>query len=117
MNVARRYCPHCLRNGPAVNGGANNAVHFILTILTVGFWIPVWLLFALCGGSYQCQQCGSRTYSSRFMRSVELTIRFGLIASLAVIALVIYAGTRGKAKGDESTLPAKKKPAATRTAD
>lgn len=30
-----------------VTGGANNGLHFVLTLLTCGLWLPVWLIVAL----------------------------------------------------------------------
>lgn len=31
--------------------GIAHIIHFILTILTGGFWLPIWILCALCSGS------------------------------------------------------------------
>jgi Protein of unknown function (DUF2510) len=32
------------------NGGANHALHAVLTFLTCGLWLPVWILVAIFGG-------------------------------------------------------------------
>ena len=32
-------------------GGTNHALHLILTVLTCGMWLPVWLLIAIVSGS------------------------------------------------------------------
>lgn len=31
--------------------GIGHFIHFVLTLLTGGFWIPVWIICALCIGS------------------------------------------------------------------
>ncbi len=31
-----------------VTGGCNHALHLCLTILTCGWWAPIWLLVAIC---------------------------------------------------------------------
>ncbi|MDV3130168.1 DUF2510 domain-containing protein [Mycobacterium sp. 21AC1] len=62
----RRWTQHFAPTPPAVpppppaqavavavsaGGGPNHAVHLILTLLTCGLWLPVWILVALFGGS------------------------------------------------------------------
>lgn len=40
----------------------NHVLHLLLSVVTVGFWIPIWLLVALFGGGpYKCPSCGSKT--------------------------------------------------------
>lgn len=33
----------------------------LLTLLTLGLWIPIWIVMSLFGsmGKYRCQQCGN----------------------------------------------------------
>ncbi|WP_233213588.1 DUF2510 domain-containing protein [Mycobacterium hubeiense] len=31
-------------------GGTNHALHFVLTLLTCGLWLPIWILAAIFGG-------------------------------------------------------------------
>jgi hypothetical protein len=93
MQLASRYCPACGRQGVAVRSSPNHVLHLLLTILTVGFWFPVWLLLAILGGTWNCQACGTRTYASRFDRFVTFLVRVFIVVSLiglAALALMVY---------------------------
>ena len=35
-------------------------LHLLLTVFTVGFWIPVWLLVSLFQAKPECMTCGER---------------------------------------------------------
>lgn len=40
----------------------NHILHLLLSVVTVGFWIPVWLLVTLFApGAYRCPICGAKT--------------------------------------------------------
>ena len=34
----------------AVSGGTNHGLHLLLTLLTCGLWLPIWLIIAIFGG-------------------------------------------------------------------
>ena len=58
---AGRYCAHCQKNVMATGTSPNHLLHFILSLFTLGFWIPVWILVSVGKiGGYRCTQCGSR---------------------------------------------------------
>jgi hypothetical protein len=35
----------------AVSGGVNHGLHLLLTLLTCGMWLPIWIIIAIFGGS------------------------------------------------------------------
>ena len=43
----------------------NHVLHLILSVVTMGFWLPVWLIVGLgtdlFGGGFKCPSCGART--------------------------------------------------------
>jgi hypothetical protein len=40
----------------------NHILHLLLSVVTAGFWLPVWLLVVVVGGgAYRCPSCGART--------------------------------------------------------
>lgn len=40
----------------------NHVLHLLLSVVTVGFWIPIWMLVSVFGsGAYKCPNCGART--------------------------------------------------------
>jgi hypothetical protein len=58
----RRYCED---HGKvlAERQTPNHVLHLLLAVVTVGFWIPVWILLSLFGNSpWRCPYCGERTH-------------------------------------------------------
>lgn len=57
-----RYCRKCDAAMPATVRRTNHVLHIILTLLTMGFWLPVYALAGIEGAtkSARCQKCGSR---------------------------------------------------------
>jgi hypothetical protein len=35
----------------AISGGVNHGLHLLLTVVTCGLWLPIWIIVALVGGS------------------------------------------------------------------
>ena len=62
---ARRYCPEDDRMVLAEKQTPNHVLHLILIIVTLGFWIIVWIILILGAdlGAYRCPYCGSKTRS------------------------------------------------------
>ena len=62
---SRRYCPKCKRKVVALRRRPSLGVHLILAIVTAGFWIPVWLLWAMASEMMNpvCIDCGTATSS------------------------------------------------------
>ena len=60
QKIIQRHCSTCQQPRPFTKDGANHILHLILSIVTVGFWLPVWLLVGVCSflTAYRCQFCG-----------------------------------------------------------
>jgi len=43
----------------AIGSRPNHVLHLILTILTGGLWLIVWIILALRRGSLRCVRCGA----------------------------------------------------------
>ncbi len=54
----RKFCKDCDQNVLAVRKGTNHILHLILSLVTIGFWIPVWIVCAIKIGGYKCPTCG-----------------------------------------------------------
>ena len=52
------YCSYCGKNVTWHSGATNHRLHFYLTLMTLGFWSPMWLLFSLLKVKY-CDNCSS----------------------------------------------------------
>jgi len=59
----RRYCPEDDRMVLAEKRTPNHILHLLLAVVTVGLWIPIWILISIASefGSYQCPECGGNT--------------------------------------------------------
>lgn len=38
----------------------NHILHLLLSLVTFGLWLVVWLLLILNGGTYRCRECGMK---------------------------------------------------------
>lgn len=58
--VKQRYCQTCGEYRRAERQVANDLVHGILTVFTVGLWFPVWFIAAFFAmmNPYRCTFCG-----------------------------------------------------------
>lgn len=55
------FCPHCQKQVMAQGTKPNHILHVILSLVTLGLWLPVWLVITLAkSGGYRCTQCGTR---------------------------------------------------------
>ncbi len=54
------FCAHCQKQVMAQGPKPNHILHLILSIISFGLWLPVWLILSLAKvGGYRCTQCGS----------------------------------------------------------
>lgn len=55
----QRYCPTCEKKVRAVMQTPNHILHLLLSIVTGGLWLVVWILVALTPRAWRCTQCGA----------------------------------------------------------
>lgn len=53
------FCERCQKQGVVFRKRPNHILHLILSVLTGGIWIIVWLLLSLKVGGWRCAACGS----------------------------------------------------------
>lgn len=70
--VERMWCDDCQDWQAAVSPGPNHILHLLLTLVTGGIWIIVWI-FAGLVSDFRCRECGSGAVSprSRYNREVR----------------------------------------------
>jgi hypothetical protein len=63
QKTAQRFCPLEQRYVLAVKRTPNHILHLLLSIVTGGLWLFVWLALIIISGesSYRCASCGSKT--------------------------------------------------------
>lgn len=52
------YCTQCNKQVLINKKGVNHILHLILTILTLGWWLIIWILLSISWGDWKCSQCG-----------------------------------------------------------
>jgi hypothetical protein len=65
MGIAklRRYCPEDDRMVLAEKQTPNHVLHLLLAVVSVGLWLPIWILVSVASEfrPYQCPECGGAT--------------------------------------------------------
>jgi len=54
------FCDYCRCPVLGRREGPNNTLHLIMTFLTLGLWIPIWLLASIGLGDFACPTCGGK---------------------------------------------------------
>lgn len=90
MKLANRWCAKCRKQGPAVYAAPNHVLHLLITLLTCGWWMIVWIWVAFFGGAYQCRDCGSRTYPSRMFAPLMGGARVAALLLLAGLGYLLF---------------------------
>lgn len=72
-SVMRSYCRGCYENRPFEKQRASHVLHLLLSIVTCGFWLPLWFLCILSAAlePYRCRSCGK----SRWLQSSKAEMR------------------------------------------
>ncbi len=61
VKTTGKYCNHCQKNVMAQGNRPNHLLHLILSVVTAGFWLVIWLiLIVFNAGEYRCTQCGNK---------------------------------------------------------
>lgn len=53
-----KFCHRCDEHTVHLSQTPNHVLHLLLSVVTVGFWVPVWLLVSLTSSKPQCTGCG-----------------------------------------------------------
>ena len=58
-NMIMKKCKYCNKTTAHVAQSTSNILHLILSVITVGIWVPIWILVAMShSASKQCNECG-----------------------------------------------------------
>ena len=53
-------CARCGQQTPHIQQKPNHILHLILSVVTVGLWLPIWLLVGIFRARPQCMTCGKK---------------------------------------------------------
>lgn len=83
------HCKRCQTATVHIHRGTSHVLHLVLSVATIGFWAPVWILMTfLHSADSQCTQCG------RNRRAPLSTLAIALTA--VVLPTVWYAFNKDK---------------------
>lgn len=82
-----KHCRHCDDNIIHLQQKPSHVLHLLLTIFTVGIWLPIWILVAIDKSGHQCTRCATKTST---VRAKPIAIALGVfVAVLALLALFV----------------------------
>lgn len=64
MDIARKYCKSCENMVDAERPTPKRILHLLLSLLTLGFWIIIWILAEVSRKPYRCRECGRTKLSN-----------------------------------------------------
>ena len=76
MKLETRFCKNCEMKTAHTVESVNHLLHFILTVITAGCWLPIWVVAGLKKKAKQCQECRTSSESG----SNLLAVVCGLVA-------------------------------------
>ena len=59
---SQKFCDRCNDYVLATKKSTNHILHLLLSILTCGIWILVWIAVSMKVGGWRCSRCGSPVY-------------------------------------------------------
>jgi len=66
-----------------VSAGTNHALHLILTLLTCGMWLPVWIIVAIAGSGSRVHVPGQRSDAANILMVIGAV--FGIMVLLGIV--------------------------------
>jgi hypothetical protein len=66
LQQATGFCKSCDRQTMIQRPGTNHILHLILSVLTMGFWVVIWILASVKIGGWRCGSCGRGVSRSLF---------------------------------------------------
>ena len=104
IEFKRGYCDDCEELIRAERPGTNHVLHLLLSLITFGFWIIIWIMASIKIGGWQCPRCGGYSISNAKTMAKKLgvdrpqsSLKSGILAFTGVIAiffvLVLFMGS------------------------
>jgi hypothetical protein len=59
MQYKSGFCKQCGEQRKVERKGTNHILHLILSVLTVGVWVIIWIGTSIKFGGWRCGTCGS----------------------------------------------------------
>lgn len=58
-DIVMKHCTNCRKNTKHLRPSTSHVLHLILSLISFGLWIPIWVLVAISNSTQgQCSDCG-----------------------------------------------------------
>jgi len=65
------YCKRCKKETLAKRKKTNHIFHIIISLITLGLWIPFWIMAILQFNSWHCDVCGTRVKDNKIKKEIK----------------------------------------------
>ncbi len=97
-----KRCRRCERPTEHYRQATNHLLHFVITVVTCGWWALVWLLLSFKIGGWKCRECGTGAFLPKLIGGTVAVI------GLAVTGLIVLGAMQGG--GDRRQPPSEPAP-------
>jgi hypothetical protein len=63
MKYKRGFCKDCNKDVKVFTKAPNHILHLLLSIITAGIWLIVWIMACISHDPWRCDECGSKKIS------------------------------------------------------
>lgn len=98
MQQTSMFCRYCKKRTLHQRPGTSHVLHLLLSLLTAGLWIIVWIGCAIKIGGWRCSHCGTKG------GNLIAVIFLGLLALVVFLGIGVFKNTSRQIKNIESTL-------------
>lgn len=95
-----RLCKQCGGSTMHYRRGTNHVLHFLITVLSCGWWALAWLCLSLKIGGWRCQECGAGGGGQ-----AVLVGALGLLSAVVAVPLLIGILTPSPSPAPSPTSP------------
>ena len=60
VKAGDRFCNQCQKQVLTQKNTPSHILHLLLSVITVGLWVVVWILISVASGTHRCSECGQR---------------------------------------------------------
>lgn len=69
LEHTQKFCSTCNEQTLAQRPGTNHILHLILSVITGGIWLLVWIGVSVKVGGWRCGKCGGTSFGARRIAS------------------------------------------------
>lgn len=87
LQYSSGYCNFCDKTVKTERPGTNHILHLLLSIVTAGLWLIVWILTSVKFGGWRCSACGKMISGASSVNTFVLLVVIGLMMAVVYSAV------------------------------